>query len=59
MKEDTESCYICEVCNKCFKHNVCLIERCKGGFDINCDGSQRKHRLGVEYKEKVYLGAVG
>ena len=43
-----ESCYRCEICGGCFKHNVCPNEKCKGSFDRTCEGKPRVCKIGDE-----------
>lgn len=46
------TCYICEVCKGCLKHNLCptisKIGKCEGNFDRTCEGKPRKYKTGVE-----------
>ena len=44
---ERNTCYICEVCNKCFKHNLCPNIKCKGNFDITCEKKPRQYRTGI------------
>ena len=48
---ENKTCYICEVCMGCFKHNVCPTEKCKGNFNMTCEGKSRKFRMGIEENE--------
>lgn len=45
---DRITCYICEACGGCFKHNVCPTNKCKGTFDTTCEGQPRKHKIGIK-----------
>ena len=49
MERDT--CFVCEVCNGCFKHWQCSKKLCKGDFDKTCEGEPRKNKLGVDKNE--------
>ena len=44
---ERNTCYICEVCKGCFKHNVCPTKKYKGNFDITCEKKTRKHKIGI------------
>lgn len=48
---DRKTCYTCEDCHRCFKHNVCESDKCIGTFEFTCRGQIRKYKIGIEVRQ--------